>query len=33
MTAGVVVSLTIIGLIIGVPLFLVGLLLVFRGLF
>ena len=33
MVGGVVVSLTVIGLIIGVPLFLVGLLLVFRGLF
>ena len=33
MIAGVLVSLTIVGLIIGVPLFLFGLLLVFRGLF
>lgn len=33
MLAGVLVSLTVIGLIIGVPLFLVGILLVLRGLF
>jgi hypothetical protein len=33
MIVGVIVSLTIVGLIIGVPLFLFGLLLVFRGLF
>lgn len=33
MILGVVVSLTVIGLILGVPLFLVGLLMVFRGLF
>jgi hypothetical protein len=33
MIAGVLVSLTIVGLIVGVPLFLFGLLLVFRGLF
>ena len=33
MVAGALVSLTVIGLIVGVPLFLVGLLLVFRGLF
>jgi hypothetical protein len=28
-----VVSLTVVGLIVGVPLFIIGLLLVFRGLF
>ena len=33
MLAGVILSLTVIGAILGVPLFLVGLLLVFRGLF
>ena len=33
MIIGAVVSLTVVGLIIGVPLFLVGLLLVFRGIF
>jgi hypothetical protein len=33
MIAGVVISLTVIGAIIGIPFFLVGLLLVFRGLF
>ena len=33
MLAGALVSLTVIGAIIGVPLFIVGLLLVFRGLF
>jgi hypothetical protein len=33
MLVGVLVSLTIIGLIIGVPVFIIGLLLVFRGLF
>ena len=33
MVAGALVSLTVIGAIIGVPLFIIGLLLVFRGLF
>jgi hypothetical protein len=33
MLAGALISLTVIGAIIGVPLFIVGLLLVFRGLF
>jgi hypothetical protein len=33
MVVGVVVSLTVVGLIIGVPLFIIGLLLVFRGFF
>jgi hypothetical protein len=33
MIVGVIVTLTIIGAIIGVPLFLFGILLVFRGLF
>jgi hypothetical protein len=33
MTVGVIVTLTVIGAIVGVPLFLFGLLLVFRGLF
>ncbi len=33
MVAGVLVSLTVVGLIVGVPLFILGLLLVFRGLF
>ena len=33
MIAGALVSLTVIGAIIGVPLFIIGLLLVFRGLF
>ena len=33
MLVGVIVSLTVIGAIIGIPLFLFGLLLVFRGLF
>jgi len=33
MLAGFLVSLTVIGALIGIPLFLVGLLLVFRGLF
>jgi hypothetical protein len=33
MVAGFLISLTVIGLIVGIPLFLVGLLLVFRGLF
>jgi hypothetical protein len=33
MLAGFLISLTVIGLIIGVPLFILGLLLVFRGLF
>jgi hypothetical protein len=33
MIAGFVLSLTIVGLVVGVPLFLIGLLLVFRGLF
>ncbi len=33
MVVGVVVSLTIIGAILGVPLFILGLLMVFRGLF
>lgn len=33
MIAGFLVSLTIIGAIIGIPLFIIGLLLVFRGLF
>ena len=33
MVVGAVVSLTVVGLIVGVPLFLIGLLLVFRGIF
>ena len=33
MLAGALVSLTVIGALIGVPLFILGLLLVFRGLF
>lgn len=33
MLAGTLISLTVIGMIVGVPLFLFGLLLVFRGLF
>ena len=33
MLVGVILSLTVIGAILGVPLFIVGLLLVFRGLF
>jgi hypothetical protein len=33
MVVGVIVTLTVIGAIVGVPLFLFGLLLVFRGLF
>jgi hypothetical protein len=33
MIVGVLVSLTVIGAIIGVPLFIIGLMLVFRGLF
>ncbi len=33
MILGVVISLTVIGAIIGIPLFLIGLLLIFRGLF
>ena len=33
MLAGFLVSLTVIGALIGIPLFIVGLLLVFRGLF
>ena len=33
MIAGLLISLTVIGLIVGVPLFLVGALLVWRGLF
>jgi hypothetical protein len=33
MLVGVVISLTVIGAIVGVPLFIIGLLLVFRGLF
>ena len=33
MVVGVLVSLTVIGAIVGVPLFIFGLLLVFRGLF
>lgn len=33
MVAGALVTLTVIGAIIGIPLFIIGLLLVFRGLF
>jgi hypothetical protein len=33
MIAGILLSLTIIGALLGIPLFIVGLLLVFRGLF
>jgi len=33
MIAGILVSLTVVGLIVGVPLFLVGMFLVFRGIF
>jgi hypothetical protein len=33
MLAGFLVSLTVIGALIGIPLFIVGILLVFRGLF
>ncbi len=33
MLAGILISLTIIGALIGIPLFIIGVLLVFRGLF
>ena len=33
MIAGAIVTLTVVGAIIGIPLFIIGLLLVFRGLF
>jgi hypothetical protein len=33
MIAGILLSLTIIGALLGIPLFIVGILLVFRGLF
>lgn len=33
MIAGILVSLTVVGIIVGVPLFLLGMFLVFRGIF